>query len=180
LNSSYSEIHQDLFVLFELEFKRNGYFVEFGALNGVSFSNTIFLEKKIGWTGILCEPARNLHLDLMNNRDCLIDFRCVYKKSGDEVAFLESKYDGLSTIVDFADNSNDHYPGQIGLSYNVPTVSLNDLLIYHNAPYYIDYMSIDTEGSEYDILENFHFSKHFIKIITCEHNYTASRKKWLY
>jgi len=41
----------------------------------------------------------------------------------------------------------------------------------------IDYLSIDTEGSEYEILSNFNFDKYQIKIVTCEHNFTPAREK---
>jgi len=47
----------------------------------------------------------------------------------------------------------------------------------HQAPKEIDYLSIDTEDSEYDILTNFHFSEYKIKVITVEHNFTAMREK---
>jgi hypothetical protein len=59
----------------------------------------------------------------------------------------------------------------------VRTISLNDLLQKHNAPAEIDYLSIDTEGSEFEILNAFDFSKHRVKVITCEHNYTEMREK---
>jgi hypothetical protein len=52
---------------------------------------------------------------------------------------------------------------------------LNDLLIKHRAPKYIDYLSIDTEGSEYEILEAFNFNEFSFGIITVEHNYTPQR-----
>ena len=42
----------------------------------------------------------------------------------------------------------------------------------YNAPKNIDYLSIDTEGTEFEILSNFDFSKHSFHVITCEHNYT--------
>ena len=44
------------------------------------------------------------------------------------------------------------------------------MLEIHNAPLKIDYLSIDTEGSEYDIIKNFNFSKYQINILTIEHN----------
>src|ERR1017187_1984592 len=53
LRISKSQLRQDLMVLSELDFKRGGYFVEFGATNGVTLSNTYLLEKEYGWTGIL-------------------------------------------------------------------------------------------------------------------------------
>lgn len=57
------------------------------------------------------------------------------------------------------------------------TISLHDFLIKNNSPKEIDYLSIDTEGSELDILENFPFNKWDIKYITVEHNYTEQRER---
>ena len=56
-------------------------------------------------------------------------------------------------------------------------MSLNDLLFEHQAPEVIDYMSIDTEGSELAILEGFDFSRHRIRCMTVEHNFTDNEKK---
>ena len=61
--------------------------------------------------------------------------------------------------------------------YAVETISLDDLLKKYNAPEIIDYLSIDTEGSELDILNNFDFNSYQFRVITCEHNYTPARKK---
>ena len=58
----------------------------------------------------------------------------------------------------------------------VNTVSLNDLLERHAAPALIDYLSIDTEGSEFEILNAFDFSRHTFSVITCEHNFSNQRK----
>ena len=60
---------------------------------------------------------------------------------------------------------------------SVETISLVDLLKKYNAPKHIDYLSIDTEGSEFDILENFDFNTYSFSVITCEHNYTPMRDK---
>jgi hypothetical protein len=54
---------------------------------------------------------------------------------------------------------------------------LIDLLRKYNAPKHIDYLSIDTEGSEYDILSEFDFNEYSFGIITVEHNYTSQRDK---
>ena len=59
----------------------------------------------------------------------------------------------------------------------VKTISLEDMLKKHNAPQKIDYISIDTEGSEYEIIKNFNFNNYDIKVITCEHNYMPERNK---
>ena len=51
-----------------------------------------------------------------------------------------------------------------------------DLLKKYDAPNEIDYISIDTEGSEYEILSKFDFAKYRFKVITCEHNFTPMRE----
>src|SRR5690606_9762466 len=98
LVKSKSQLRQDLFVLSQLGFKRNGYFVEFGATNGVTFSNTHLLEKEFNWTGILAEPAKNWHSDIQRNRSSRIDKRCVWKESGATIKFREVEVGELSTI----------------------------------------------------------------------------------
>lgn len=70
-NKSRSQIRQDLFVLSVLNFKKNGFFVDFGSTNGKSLSNTYLLEKEFGWQGILAEPARIWHKELRKNRQAI-------------------------------------------------------------------------------------------------------------
>lgn len=172
---SKSQLGQDLFVLQQLEFKREGYFVEFGATNGVDLSNTHLLEKQFGWRGILAEPARMWQDALRRNRGCRIDERCVWKESGKSVQFTEMGE--LSTITEFVDSDVRGDIRRRGRIYSVDTISLADLFESHDAPREIDYLSIDTEGSEFEILHQFDFSRYNIRVITCEHNFTVARKK---
>jgi FkbM family methyltransferase len=177
LRKSKSQLRQDLFVLSELAFKRNGYFVEFGATNGVDLSNTYLMEKEFGWTGILAEPARCWHVDLKNNRNARIEMQCVWKDSNSVLNFNEVNAAEYSTIDTYSDSDLHKKTRENGTFYNVKTISLNDLLKKHEAPESIDYLSIDTEGSEFEILSNFEFQKYHIKVITCEHNFTPMREK---
>jgi FkbM family methyltransferase len=170
---SKSQIFQDLLVLFLLDEKRGGFFVEFGATNGVSLSNSFLLEKSYGWRGILAEPARIWHNALKQNRGCVIDTRCVWARSGETVEFNEAYESELSTIDRYTGRDNHAAARASGSRYRVATISLNDLLKSHNAPREIDYISIDTEGSEYAILENFNFAAFDVGIVTVEHNYAA-------
>ena len=175
--ASKAQLSQDLFVLHELNFKKNGYFVEFGATNGIDFSNTYLLEKKFNWKGILAEPAKNWHNDLVKNRDCHIEKNCVWVDSGTTLKFHESSTKELSTIQNFVQNDIHHNKRIEGEVYDVQSISLKDLLDKYGAPRTIDYLSIDTEGSEYEILSNFDFSKYTFRLISCEHNYTNDREK---
>lgn len=174
---SKSQLKQDIFVLLQTGFKRNGFFVEFGATNGIELSNTYLLEMEFGWNGILAEPAICWHDDLVNNRTATICTKCVWRKSGEFLSFNMVSDAELSTIAEFNNRDNHAKLRSNGTCYEVETISLLDLLILNNAPENIDYLSIDTEGSEFDILSAFDFDKYNIKIITCEHNYTNDRDK---
>jgi FkbM family methyltransferase len=175
IKHSHSQINQDIFVISQLKGLKSGFFVEFGATDGLSLSNTLQLEKNLDWKGILVEPGRNWKEKLTINRNCHIDFRCVAAKTGDLVPFIESSSPELSTIKGF--EGIDENFRETSKSYDVESVSLEDLLDENKAPKIIDYLSIDTEGSEFLILENFNFSKYKFRVITCEHNFTENREK---
>jgi FkbM family methyltransferase len=176
LAKSRSQLRQDLFVLSELDFKRNGFFVEFGATNGVDLSNTHLLETDFQWEGVLAEPARCWHSSLRENRRCYIDTNCVWGSSGSTLVFNEVEAAELSTISDYSSIDLHHQARLKGKTYSVNTLSLGDLLEKYDAPSHIDYLSIDTEGSEYEILNNLNFDKYEFRVITCEHNYTSARE----
>lgn len=175
--NSKSQLSQDLFVLQCLKFKAAGFFVEFGAADGINLSNSYLLEKEYEWKGILAEPAKIWKQKLKENRNCIIESKCIWKKSGTFLPFIETSQPELSTINHFSDLDFQRDKRKDNITYEVETLSLNDLLLIHGAPKEIDYLSIDTEGSESDILEAFDFSKYNIKVITVEHNYRAQRQK---
>ncbi len=165
--------HQDLWVVHETGRKRGGFFVEFGATDGVSGSNTLLLERAFGWSGIVAEPNPVWHADLARNRAARIDHRCVFKRTGDHVRFAATKFRGLATIAEFS-ASDGHAKSRMERDIlELETVSLNDLLAGHDAPRTIDYISIDTEGSELAILEAFDFARWDVRLFSIEHNLTA-------
>lgn len=172
---SRSQLSQDLWFLSALGAPRKGFFVEFGATNGMDLSNTWLLEKHFGWQGILAEPARRWQSDLAHQRACSIDLRCVWSESGVDLMFNETAIAELSTIDQFSSADGHSVRRQVGNLYSVETVSLLDLLDYHCAPAVIDYLSCDTEGSEYEILSHFDFSRYTFRLITVEHNHSEMR-----
>jgi Methyltransferase FkbM domain len=65
----------------------------------------------------------------------------------------------------------------MGERYPVETVSRHDLFSSNNAPNFIDYFSVETEGLEFEILRAFDFQKYDVKIIAVGHNLTMDREE---
>ena len=177
-HESKSQILQDLWVCYELNEKREGFFVEFGATNGLVNSNTWLLENKLQWKGILAEPNPFWHSLLAVNCNSIVDHRCIHSVSGEMVSFLvtEDSDPELSSIAAFANGDHFAEVRARGTPIQVKTVSLNDLLLEHNAPTDIDYLSIDTEGSEYEILSHFDFARYRVNLISVEQNSNTEQK----
>ena len=175
--ASKSQLGQDFLALMAGGVEKPGYFVEFGAANGISLSNSFMLEKEFGWKGIIAEPGRQWHKKLKENRTCEIEFRCVYSTTGEKLSFSENYLGELSGLTKHSGNSETGVLNRTTSSYEVETISLIDLLDGHNAPKHIDFLSVDTEGSEFAILNAFDFSKYTFGAISVEHNYTDSRQK---
>lgn len=170
LPSSYSQRFQDLFALWESDFATRGYFVEFGALSGVNFSNSYVLER-LGWDGVVAEPHPAYAKRLQENRSCTVSTKCVYDKTGETVTFHAVKgRPALSTVEGFGTTDARSHFRETFVSHEVETITLNDLLDEAGAPPVIDFLSIDTEGSEPVILRAFDFDRHPIRAISVEHN----------
>jgi FkbM family methyltransferase len=169
---SRSQLGQEIIALALSDYKP-GFFVEFGATDGLSLSNTYALETEYGWRGILAEPGRQWHIALQTNRHCIIDHRAVYSSSGKTLGFIE---DGeLGTVKGFESNDLHKHIRKTAQSYSVESVSLDDLLDDHKAPTDIGFISIDTEGSELDILSTFDFSRYRVRFFCIEHNFSSAR-----
>jgi FkbM family methyltransferase len=174
---NYSQLEQDLEVLNYYNHKTNGFFIEIGASDGIELSNTYLLETKYNWKGICVEPIPYRFNSLCNNRPN--SFCCnnaVYNRSDLDVIFdIANNGDGLSGISDNIDchkekvNSNK-------TQITVKTISFNDLLEKYNAPLFIEYLSLDTEGSELEILKSVNLNKYIFGIIHVEHNYIEPRR----
>jgi FkbM family methyltransferase len=173
---SYSQLGQDLKVLEFYNKKENGYFIEVGASDGIAFSNTYLLESQYGWKGICCEPIPERFEKLIQNRpQSLCCNGAIYNQSGLQVQFDIAKNDLLSGISDHIDCYKSIIDAN-KTTIHVETITLLDLLDRVNAPSFIEYMSLDTEGSEYEILKNFDFSKYTFGLIDVEHNYVEPRR----
>jgi FkbM family methyltransferase len=177
LRHSKSQLGQDVLALSVTGVDSPGFFVEFGAADGVALSNSYILEKQFGWSGILCEPSKSWHQALWRNRNCTIDTRCVYSAFGQKISFSENYLGELSAITQYAEPNSHGLLKRTTSSYEVDTISLQDLLVSLGAPKYIEFLSIDTEGSEFEILKNFDFQSYRFGAICVEHNFADTREK---
>ena len=178
-----SQLYQDVFADYLIGTIYNKTFLEFGATDGFELSNTHLLENYSKWKGVLAEPDPQWHKQLKKNRpNTKIITDCIWKKSGETVDFLSSEDGVLSTINSFRYNDKQSMPTNAESrnkkfqTIKVNTVSLNDLIKNEFNDVSPSYISIDTEGSEYEILKNFNFSKYNPKFLTIEHNFTSNQK----
>ena len=168
--------------------KRDGVFVDIGAYDGITNSNSWFFEKELGWKGICIEPLPHAYKKLREMRNCICVNAAISDKEGvanfrqikgtdnqadrakvDQLSGLESKYeDKHKELIDRALR-------ELGGTYEtieVNCVVLNDLLSKHGI-YDIDLLSIDTEGGELEILKTFDFEKFHVYALTVENNYKS-------
>ena len=153
--------------------KRGGFFVEIGALDGIKYSNTYLLEKEFGWEGILVEPNPDFHAILRKNRSAAICTDAIYS-SRKKVSFLcVQRGSDLSGIAEHAYEDEHANRRQNSKVIEVNAITPSDMLRLHGAPNTIDYLSVDTEGSEFEILRAFDFDAYKVNLISVEHNFTA-------
>lgn len=132
---------------------RPGFFVDVGAYDGVEYSNTYALEN-LGWTGICIEPVEAYYDMLRRNRRC----HALRVAVGDHLGTVEMEDRGMSSSV------------KEGGGFLVAMDTLKNILANYGAPPIIDYMSLDAEGMEPDVLAGFPFETHRCRLITAEHN----------
>lgn len=166
----YSQFGQDLFVFKEVfNGKREGIFVDVGGNHPINANNTYLLEQN-GWHGIAIEPQEKLRdlWPLLRKTKCL---GCVAGPESKEVVFIEGKSDedGLCGVEGFNKCS------QVLKKTAVRQKRLDDILKENNIQN-VDYLSVDVEGYELNVLKSIDFSKINITLIGFENDQGF---KWL-
>src|ERR1043166_5997427 len=165
-----SQLWQDVWVLYRSGFRHDGFFVDVGASDGVRWSNTYLLERSFGWTGILIEPHPLHHAALPANRRSKVHYGCVGPITGEPVEFWAVADYEFSGIARYANHGIHAAARDEHTTHPMVTISLNDVLRECDAPEVIDYVSLDTEGSELAILSTFDFDRYRVSRWTIEHN----------
>jgi FkbM family methyltransferase len=174
IEKSNSGFRQDLVALLINRFKLSGTFIEIGACDGLAISNTYLLELNFGWTGVLVEPDVVWHRDLFQNRNAGIETLAAWSHSNHEISFVR-RYDAQTSHIKEAENFL--VVEGVAEETKVKTISLNDLIDKHFSNSNIDFLSIDTEGSEYEILSSVDFSRIKFNFICVEHNYDSDKRE---
>ena len=179
-----SQLYQDLFVSFIVKENFNKTFLEFGATNGIDLSNTFLLENHLSWSGVLAEPDTQWQIQLKKNRPrSKIILKCIWKNSSEKLNFFSSEIGVLSTLDSFKFSDAESMPGNTkarvksGKNIEVETISLNQVIEEEFNGKSPTYVSIDTEGSEFEILNSLDFSKYHPAVFTIEHNFTHLQDK---
>jgi FkbM family methyltransferase len=180
----FSQYNQDRF-LNEVVFfnKKNGFFIDIGAHDGVSFSNSFFFERYNNWGGICVEPNPVVFNKLVSNRKSVNLNVCIGSENK-KVKFtqIEGYSEMLSGITDkYHEKHVERIENLISTrggkktEIEVNMITLNDIEVLKNKK--IDFISIDTEGNEYDIVNSINFNLFNVKSLVVENNYNDNRIK---
>ncbi len=158
----------------------HGIFVDVGAHNGKTYNNTLFFEEKYKWSGINIEPIPNVFKELQNNRPTCININCAISNSDNvtkDFMINTGHTEMLSGLIETYDERHLLRINNEALEHNcnmsvvkVLTRTLESIFLENNMSN-INFLSIDTEGSEYDVIKSINFNKVFIDVICFENNY---------
>ncbi|MFN7924028.1 MAG: FkbM family methyltransferase [Bryobacteraceae bacterium] len=155
--------------------RRDGYFIEAGAADGVSSSSCCLLEKHLGWRGICIEPHEGFFAKLVRNRPGSIHENVCLANEGGWVEFVSGGGEtGVSPYLSGIRQSletNKYGGGDViagATLVRTPAVKLVDLLRKHSAPPVIEYGAFDIEGSEFEALRAFPFDEYRILAMSFE------------
>jgi hypothetical protein len=158
----------------EKMYQSPGYFLEIGCWRGNLISQTLYLESQKGWKGLCVDP---FPMDF-ENRTCQL---CRKALSGDgqvrefvQVS-IDRRYGGdVSYFSGFRDTLQTHWPlieehcdyKIIGLA----TITFPQLMKEFSTPRFVEFLSVDTEGSELEIFQTIPFDEIEFGLIVFEHN----------
>ncbi len=165
-STNITQLNQDIFALLINQFKK-GYFVEIGANDGFTLSNTQYLEEHFKWKGLLIEPNQKYQKSLKNRYGSIVVSKAISNEEGSANFLDAGLYGGLEASM--KDTHKDHTNCATKITVNCST--LNNILNDVDAPRNIDFISIDVEGGELAILEQIPGLDYRFKCGCIEHNH---------
>lgn len=164
--SSYSQVGQDVWVIGEVfNRKRGGFFLEIGAADGITLSNTYLLETAFDWQGICVEANPESYKKLAACRKAWCVHTCLDSAPGEVEFAVRNLLGGI--IGEGLDNSQSTSSPEFEV-IRIPTRPLEEVLEEASAPSVIDYLSLDVEGAEERVLAQFPFEKYLFRCMTIE------------
>ena len=153
-------------------------FVEIGGNDGITLSNTYYLETEEGWRGVSVEPLPRAYRELAKNRKCVTVNACIAEYDGEtQFHAISGPPEMLSGIPDKYDELHKRRVRRNLKRHNatakeitVPCYRLDTVLRRHGIDR-IDYLSIDTEGGELDILKTIDLDAVSVEMMSVENNY---------
>ena len=182
----HSQYGQDRVIVEELlGARRDGVFADIGAHDGVSFNNSVYFERALGWRGLCVEPIPDVFAELQKNRKAVCVRACIGRSSGTRAFLRVTGYaEMLSGIADTYDprhleriRSEVSQSGGTMETIEVPCERLDTLLGEHGFAS-VDLLSIDVEGAELEVLDSFDWRRYRPSVVCIENNY-RDRAIWL-
>jgi len=135
----------------------------------VIFSNTYLLEKQFGWNGILIDPIPSHFESMKINRKCKLIHGAITVEKQDSVLIEELPASDLSMSV----NERKLFKK----IHEVKAFTLLEIIDQNLASNEIDFLSIDIEGNDLDILKSLDLNRYKIKAVCVEHNFREGSDK---
>ncbi len=166
----------------------HGYFVEVGAYDGITLSNTYFLEQ-MGWTGVLIEPIQPLweRAAALRRRSHVVHAACGKRGSSGVAKFTVAQNVPVLSFLSADDEHRERClrEGATLIETEVPFTTLTDVLVrarnqpppsgtpWRDGGWSIDVVSIDTEGCELDVLDGFDLERFRPRVLVMENDRPA-------
>ena len=178
------QIGQARHVIEYFKMKQNGVFVEAGAWDGEYLSNTLYLEAKYNWTGLLVEPNSGAFKKLVTrNRKAYSIHSCLSVTSHPDIVEFDSAdvFGGINIEMESVDNKNlmkmrNRIPETMRTKETVECYPLYSLLLAIGRADQVDLFSLDVEGAELAVLRAIPWDKVNIELVMIEVNHSDKRE----
>jgi FkbM family methyltransferase len=158
--------------------KKDGFYMDIGANDGLTLSNT-YLFEQLGWKGACIEPQPDIFAQLQKNRKCDAYNAAVSNQAGDNMEFVKVNGSGIANMLS-------GLPAYLGKSrtkqiekiekegtieyIKIKTMTFDDVMKNYPGITHIDFLSLDVEGGEMHILKSIDFEKYHFALMTIENN----------